>query len=288
MPDIAQQLHQHQPNLWTMATDTLLCDSCGIRVPFMGLSYSVTPYEQLNADIMCHSLCYVSEGAARLQIEEETFQVSTGDVILFPKGKRYAIYADPECPWEWCWIIMGGEPIDHIVQENGWLAHPCPLMTNTELPFLAITKAMMQYCRLLPSGSLIVGGLLLQLLGHLTKTERTLEIVLPHADHDQQVTEIISYMGRHLTATVTLEGLAAQFCLSPSQLGKLFRRVTGISPIQYFKYLRIETAKGLLRSTQSIHHIAAQIGFDDVVTFDRAFKRFTGMTPRQYRRQLNG
>jgi AraC-like DNA-binding protein len=181
---------------------------------------------------------------------------------------------------------MGGEAIDRIIEQYGWVNHPCPVITNTLIPFLSITKLMMQSFHLKPNGSLIVGGLLLQLLGHIAQSNVNSETIIPQSDHDQQVTDILSYMGRHLTAQLTLEGLAEQFFLSPSQLGKLFRRVTGVSPIQYFKYLRIETAKGLLRSSMSINSIAAQVGFDEIVTFDRAFKRITGMTPRQYRQEI--
>jgi AraC family transcriptional regulator of arabinose operon len=288
MPDIAQQLHQHKFHLWSSTTDRVLFEACGIEVPQAGISYSIEPFESLHGDQNFYSLCYVSEGQARIVLGGESFSVSRGDVVLYPRGTSNAIYPDPEQPWEWCWIIIGGEPIDRIIHQCGWLAHPCPLMTTTDIPFVPITQAIMQAFHVQPYGSLHVGGLLLQLLGYLARIDTAVNVVLPRSDIEVQVTEIISYMGRHLAVTLTLDSLAAHFCLSPSQVGKLFRRVTGISPIQYFKYLRIETAKGLLRSTQSIHHIAAQVGFDDVVTFDRAFKRLTGMTPRQFRRQLHG
>jgi AraC-like DNA-binding protein len=286
MPDITNELYQHKPHFWNQATDNMLFDTCGIRVSFAGISYSVTPYESLYGDANNYGLSYVSEGSARIVIDNETFVVSRGDVVLFPKNTMNAIYPDADCNWEWCWIVMGGAPIDSIVEESGWLNHPCPVITNTSIPFLSITKLMMQSFHLKPNGSLIVGGLLLQLLGHITQSNVNSEIIIPQSDRDQQVTDIISYMGRHLTAQLTLEGLAEQFFLSPSQLGKLFRRVTGVSPIQYFKYLRIETAKGLLRSSMSISSIAVQVGFDEIVTFDRAFKRITGMTPRQYRQEI--
>jgi AraC-like DNA-binding protein len=286
MPDITNELYQHKSHFWNQATDNLLFDTCGINVAFVGISYNVTPYESLHGDANNYGLSYVSNGSARIVIDDETFVVSRGDVVLFPKNKHNAIYPDINSNWEWCWIVMGGEAIDRIIEQYGWVNHPCPVITNTLIPFLSITKLMMQSFHLKPNGSLIVGGLLLQLLGHIAQSNVNSETIIPQSDHDQQVTDILSYMGRHLTAQLTLEGLAEQFFLSPSQLGKLFRRVTGVSPIQYFKYLRIETAKGLLRSSMSINSIAAQVGFDEIVTFDRAFKRITGMTPRQYRQEI--
>ena len=128
MPDIVQQLHQHQPNFWSFTTDCLLAATCGISVPYVGVSYSLLAFES-QGDANAYSLCYVSDGQARIRIDTEFYRVSSGDVVLFHPLHPYAIYPDAEQPWEWCWIIMGGAPIDDIVREMGWASDRCPLVT---------------------------------------------------------------------------------------------------------------------------------------------------------------
>ena len=80
-------------------------------------------------------------------------------------------------------------------------------------------------------------------------------------------------------------GLAiAQTGYSSSYFRKLFKEVTGLSPIMYFNRMRIEYAKTLLRqdSTLSIKEIAASSGFPDPYYFSRVFKKITGYSPSDY------
>jgi len=76
----------------------------------------------------------------------------------------------------------------------------------------------------------------------------------------------------------------AQTGYSSSYFRKLFKEVTGLSPIMYFNRMRIEYAKTLLQqdSTLSIKEIAASAGFPDPYYFSRVFKKITGFSPSDY------
>ena len=78
---------------------------------------------------------------------------------------------------------------------------------------------------------------------------------------------------------------AAEAALEPKYFCRVFRQITGRTPINYLNYYRVECAAELLCTTQgSITDIALECGFGDVSYFSRMFRRYKGQTPGQYRR----
>ena len=60
--------------------------------------------------------------------------------------------------------------------------------------------------------------------------------------------------------------------------------LTGLSPVDLLKQMRLERAKVLLNSTtKTVSEIAYSIGFTDPKYFTKCFKKVTGMTPSEYR-----
>lgn len=65
---------------------------------------------------------------------------------------------------------------------------------------------------------------------------------------------------------------------------RVFRTTYGVTPLQYVNSQRMERARNLLRDTPlPVSQVAYRLGFDDVVYFNRLFKKVVGMTPGQYR-----
>ena len=92
------------------------------------------------------------------------------------------------------------------------------------------------------------------------------------------------WLNRHLGEPVVLAKLAAHCHVSQRTLLRRFRDATGASPEEALQQLRIERAKGLLESTAlSFEQITAQCGYTDTSAFRRVFKRWAGVTPREYR-----
>jgi AraC-like DNA-binding protein/mannose-6-phosphate isomerase-like protein (cupin superfamily) len=65
---------------------------------------------------------------------------------------------------------------------------------------------------------------------------------------------------------------------------RLFRRATGLSPLEYFQRRRIQHAGArLLDPERSITEVAMELGFADAAHFSRLFGKYAGLTPRAYR-----
>ena len=97
----------------------------------------------------------------------------------------------------------------------------------------------------------------------------------------------LSFMKEHCTEPhLSLSDVADHVYVSQWHLSKLLNRETGQSFFDLLGSLRIQKAREMLAdSSVRIHEVAEATGFSDVGHFSRSFKRFTGFTPGEYRKQ---
>lgn len=92
------------------------------------------------------------------------------------------------------------------------------------------------------------------------------------------------YMSEHFNSPITLDEVAEHVHLHPSYFSTLFKSSTGSSFKEYLNMVRVEESKRLLANTDySIIDIAVATGFEDQSYFSKVFKKYTGLTPKQYR-----
>ncbi|CKH39264.1 response regulator [Streptococcus pneumoniae] len=73
---------------------------------------------------------------------------------------------------------------------------------------------------------------------------------------------------------------------SPFHLQRTFKKMTGISPIEYIQRFRIvKAAEHLLQTNQSIKEISTAVGIENPEYFATLFKKKTGFTPTEYRKK---
>lgn len=73
--------------------------------------------------------------------------------------------------------------------------------------------------------------------------------------------------------------------ISKFYLIRLFKELTGTTPYRYIMLIRVDEAKKLLRHTRlSVKEVGEQTGFCDTKNFITNFKKFTGLTPLQFRK----
>lgn len=98
------------------------------------------------------------------------------------------------------------------------------------------------------------------------------------------VRAVVQYLHEHYTEAVGLGHAARHVGLSSAYLSSLFKQEMGISFSKYLLQLRMDQVKERLTATpQTIKIIASEAGFTDYQYFCKAFKRYTGVSPSEYR-----
>lgn len=98
------------------------------------------------------------------------------------------------------------------------------------------------------------------------------------------INEAIAYIDRHLSENIRLADLAAIAHVSPAYFSTLFKRLNGLSPIEYIVHKRIQLAvEEICTTTKSLTEIAMDCGFNNSTNFYKAFRKVTGRTPVSYR-----
>lgn len=104
---------------------------------------------------------------------------------------------------------------------------------------------------------------------------------------DKLVSNAINWMLDNLDQEFQLDALASMLAVSPRTFIRRFNLATGKPPKQYFQKLRIDEAKQLLETTSlSVDDITEKVGYIDVSSFRRLFKREVTLSPTEYRKRF--
>jgi AraC family L-rhamnose operon regulatory protein RhaS len=106
---------------------------------------------------------------------------------------------------------------------------------------------------------------------------------------EQRVQALIAHLPISCDQPWTLAAMADHCGIQRTQLGKIFLKLTGSTPMEYLFRIRMERAKTLLRETDSkIIDIAFECGYGSSQYFANAFKQANGSTPSEYRKNISG
>ncbi|WP_025681609.1 response regulator [Paenibacillus massiliensis] len=100
----------------------------------------------------------------------------------------------------------------------------------------------------------------------------------------EPIMQAVRYIDHHVQEPIVSSQLAGHVGLSRSHFSTLFKKEMGISFLDFLHRRRMNKAKELLTSTDwKIHVICEKVGIEDNRHFSKWFKRYTGMTPSEYR-----
>lgn len=110
---------------------------------------------------------------------------------------------------------------------------------------------------------------------------------VPTANSDI-IKKSIQYISKNYAENLTLDTLANHVHLNPTYFSTIFKQSIGSSFKEYLNMVRVEESKRLLSNTNySLIDIAVATGFEDQSYFTKVFKKYTGMTPKQFRHNFS-
>ena len=104
---------------------------------------------------------------------------------------------------------------------------------------------------------------------------------------DDRIEKIMTYLSDHFRENLDLNEVSALIAMNTSSFCRYFKEKTGKTFTEYMLAFRIGYAcKLLIENKMDIIQVCIECGFNSIAHFNRMFKRSTGLTPTQYRKQF--
>ena len=234
-----------------------------------------------------YQLLYITrgQGVFRSASLAHPVPVSQGSMFLLFPGEWHSYRPDPDTGWMEYWIGFKGTQMDAWVRD-GFFNREKPVWTaGLKSDVVGLYKEAIQTAIDQESGfQQRLGGLVAHLLSLAWFYGRN-EAFSDVADKINRAKIIMNEQYRDITP----EGVAKQLCMGYSNFRRVFKEYTGFSPAKYIQEVRIGRVKEALTNTaESVKQIAYDAGYENDDYFFTAFRRITGMTPREYRAFTQG
>lgn len=103
------------------------------------------------------------------------------------------------------------------------------------------------------------------------------------SDPKNPITPVVEFIRTNLRENINMKRLSDKACMSTTSFYRFFKREIGMSPIEFVIHEKIKCAKQLLRNpSMQINEVCYMSGFEDCNYFIRLFKKYEGITPKQY------
>ncbi len=166
---------------------------------------------------------------------------------------------------------------DHFVTEDRRLLCSGGVYASLDVSLYLVEKFCGHEVALQCAKSLLIGMPRSRQSGY-----AVIPLTRPH--DDEPINQIERFLHTHLSEDISIESLAARAGMGVRNFIRRFKGATGRLPRAYIQMLRIWAAKDMLEhGATSVQSVSLKVGYEDVTFFRALFKRYTGMTPAQYR-----
>ncbi|WP_274365636.1 AraC family transcriptional regulator [Paenibacillus thermotolerans] len=236
-------------------------------------------------------ILFIAEGEADYWIDGHHYAARAGDIVLFHPNVWHEERSRPESPFTFYYVgfhslRLAGLPPDRLYAEQ---EEP---VISARSNYDRIKRLFQDIVEEASDGwpeAASTAGLILQLL--IAELHRTIMFPPPkpaRAPIQSAVSKARRYIEERYHEPLTVKQVADHVYISPSHLSHMFAAMYGESPIQFAIRQRIEAACRYLVTTEySVEKIAALVGYESVTAFQNVFKKSTGKTPGQFRKEAS-
>lgn len=239
-----------------------------------------------------YEMIFVKTGCLKLILDGKSFYLNEGESAFISSGVVHGGFPE-DCEY-YCLVFDLAALFKDVALCSKSIAE---FLTNTdyftgvygsETKQTEIMREILTSMQNTQKGyDLNVIGFLWQLLGAFISKPIEGSIRLNDKVQIQKLKDVLSYIRKNIDKNITLEELAQVSGMSPRYFCRVFRNMTGRTPIEYVNYYRIETASQMLITTgKSITEIALNCGFNDMSYFSKTFKKLKGISPSKFRQNL--
>ena len=230
-----------------------------------------------------HTLFYSIHGQGKFRVPSGEMQLDEGQLIILPAGQSFEVTIVSE-QWDIIWVNLADSErwksfskSEAVVLDNAKLEglHHAMELLYIERDVDSRGAAMQVVSRYLHR---IIDAPLSDVHTHDEKERRQVS----------RLHSLFSTVEKQLQFDWDMESLSEKAHYSAPHLHRLCLQVFGRSPKQHVIHLRMTRAKSLLLSTQwPVSYIASYVGYANVFTFSKRFKKSTGLSPSAFRENVN-
>ena len=126
------------------------------------------------------------------------------------------------------------------------------------------------------------------LMTHSTEaTDEEDEKIITHSEIYNKFVRVLTYIENNYSEDMDLESVAKTAGFSKYHFSRLFKQYTDSTFYDYLCSKRILEAKKLLLTNTPVTDVAFQVGFNNLTTFCRCFKKYSGCSPTQYKNMIS-
>lgn len=233
-----------------------------------------------------YQILYIASGKAHFYFHGVEQIVSAGSMVLYrPKEEqRYYYYGTDHT--EVYWVHFTGSDVKNMLRKYGISDDTHIIHTGISPEYKHIFLQMIQELKLCKEDyeELLVHYLKYLLImihrigGEKPKEKRALLM--------KEMDTAVRYFHKHYSKQISVETYAKSQHMSVSWFIRNFKEYTGATPAQYLLSLRISNAQTLLETTTyNITEIAEIVGYDNPLYFSRIFRKQSGLSPSEFRKQ---
>lgn len=249
-----------------------------------GIEYCESRYSYGPKKRDYHFIHFVKEGKGLLEIEGKSIEVHQNQLFIVPANMTSTYTADAYEPWKYSWIGFTGIESTDFVQN---LMHSskqryvidCLDASFYEKRIHSIIKLdqndMSAYFK--------INGIMYEIIGTLLSEHSVNNTTI---NDTSPAFQAMRYMDLHYYDDIQISDIANAVGIHPNYLSAMFKDEFAISPKKYLMKLKINKAKKLLsESDDLINTVGNSVGFSDGLSFSKFFKKETGNSPTNYRKE---
>jgi len=227
-------------------------------------------------------LMYITSGKLNIAMPNGWRECTAGDFFFFPPNTRYRFIHSESSAIEYFWVHFTGSAPEKTLRDYGLGMYPSVNSIKDDgsirIRFRNMFDAFSKQDKFRDiERSRLLNRLLISLARRVAGGENA----------NNQLRTSISYINSAYNTEIRVPELAKIENLSVSRYNTLFRKIMGVSPLEYITKMRIASACELLTVTDlSVKEIGALVGYNDPHFFSRIFKTNLGVSPIEYRKYI--
>ena len=221
------------------------------------------------------SFLYVKKGGYRYTVGSEVFDVRAGETVYIPRGAAYT-YAVVDRDTQCIQVEFDlGRLTDGRVEAVCFSDRPIPLgggESITALFYDLVDRYFKDHFMTLS----VLYRMLSMFFGNVDSASA-------QGGEKGKIDPALEYISNNISNPISVPALAAMCGISTSHFRRLFKSLTGRSPVRYKNWVVMKRACSMLAcGAMNVGEIADVLGFPDIYTFSQAFKKEIGVSPKQY------